>query len=213
MLNVHAFVFNPFQENTYLVYDELGNCAIFDPGMSNAEEEAQFVAFIAQKKLKLNALYITHGHIDHVLGNRFIFDQYGLTPQMHEGEVPVLVAVSTYAPLRGMRYDPSPIPETFLAEGDLIHIGKHALSVILAPGHSPAHICFYSAEESLLIGGDVLFQQSIGRTDLPGGNHQQLLDSISNKLYTLPNGTTVFPGHGSPTSIGHEKQNNPYIRG
>ena len=213
MLNVHAFVFNPFQENTYLVYDELGNCAIFDPGMSNADEEAELVAFIKDHNLKLNALYITHGHIDHVLGNRFIFDQYGLTPQMHEGEVPVLVAVSTYAPMRGMRYDESPIPETFLQEGELISIGEHSLTIILAPGHSPAHICFYAASEGFLIGGDVLFRNSIGRTDLPGGNHQQLLDNIKTKLYTLPAETKVYPGHGPYTTIAHEKQTNPYIRG
>lgn len=113
MLNVHSFVFNAFQENTYIVYDEKGLCAIFDPGMSNHEEEATFASFVEQNNLKPIALYNTHCHIDHVLGNHFIFEKYGLIPQFHEGEVPVIVAVQNMAPMYGFRYETSPIPETF----------------------------------------------------------------------------------------------------
>lgn len=212
MLHVHAFVFNAFQENTYLVYEEKGDCAIFDPGMSSAAEENALVAFIQQNELTPTALYNTHGHVDHVLGNRFIFDQYGLMPQMHEGEVPVLVAVQNIAPAYGFRYEVSPIPETFLSEGDTIKIGSHSLEILFVPGHSPAHIAFYCADQNILIGGDVLFRSSIGRTDLPGGNHQLLLDNIKTKIYTLPGITTVYPGHGPSTTVDFEKQSNPYIR-
>ncbi len=213
MLNIHVFTFNPFQENTYLVYDEKGQCAIFDPGMSNPKEEQTFISFIEQHKLVPVALYNTHCHIDHVLGNRFVYEQFGLVPQLHEGEVPVLVSVDARAPMFGIRYDTSPIPETFLTEGQIIHVGEHALQILLVPGHSPAHLCFYCATQQFLIGGDVLFRNSIGRTDLPGGNHQQLLDGIREKIYSLSDETVVYPGHGPSTTVGFEKTSNPFIRG
>ena len=213
MLHVHSFVFNAFQENTYIVYDESGLCAIFDPGMSNHQEEMEFSAFIEKNELKPIALYNTHCHIDHVLGNRFIFENYALIPQFHEGEVPVLVAVDNMAPAYGFRYETSPICETFLEEGQVVEIGTNPLQVLFVPGHSPAHICFYSEELDFVIGGDVLFRNSIGRTDLPGGNHELLLSNIKEKLYTLPSQTIVYPGHGPATTIGFEKESNPFIKG
>lgn len=213
MLKVHSFAFNPFQENTYLVYDEVGNCAIFDPGMSNASEEQALVAFITANKLTPIALYNTHCHVDHVLGNHFIYEQFGLVPQFHEGEVPILLAVQNYAPVYGLRYESSPIPEVFLKEDDLITIGAHTLKALFVPGHSPAHLCFYHAEQSFLIGGDVLFRNSVGRTDLPGGDHQQLMDNIRTKVYSLPDETVVYPGHGPSTTVGFEKETNPFIKG
>ncbi|SFT01078.1 MBL fold metallo-hydrolase [Sphingobacterium wenxiniae] len=213
MLKVQSFVFNAFQENTYIVYNEESYCAIFDPGMSNPQEEKALVTFIEEKKLKPTALFNTHCHIDHVLGNRFIYDQYGLLPQFHEGEVPVLVVVENIAPQYGFRYETSPIPQIFLTEDEKISIGKDELSLLFVPGHSPAHLCFYSEQDKFLIGGDVLFRNSIGRTDLPGGNHQQLLDNIKNKLYVLPDDTVVYPGHGPSTTIGFEKNTNPFVRG
>lgn len=212
MLNVHSFVFNAFQENTYIVYDEDGQCAIFDPGMSNHEEENLLTSFIEQHQLTPIALYNTHCHIDHVLGNHFVFEKYGLIPQLHEGEVPVLVAVQNMAPMYGFRYETSPIPETFLEEGQTIAIGKHTLRILFVPGHSPAHLCFYAAEEGFAIGGDVLFRNSIGRTDLPGGNHEQLIDNIRHKMYALPDETVIYPGHGPSTTIGFEKETNPFVR-
>lgn len=213
MLHIHHFVFNPYQENTYLIYSDKGECLIIDPGMSSKREEDEFVSFIQQENLLPVALLNTHCHVDHVLGNKFIADTYGLMPQFHEGETPLLVEVQNYAPQMGIRYDVSPIGETFLDEESLITIGQYTLTCILAPGHSPAHLCFYSADFNFLIGGDVLFRNSIGRTDLPGGNHAQLLDSISKKIYALPDETTVYPGHGPSTTIGFEKQTNPFIRG
>lgn len=213
MLKVKVFPFNKFQENTYIVYDEEGQCAIFDPGMSTADEEVVFSHYIEQEGLKPIALYNTHCHIDHVLGNRYVFEHYGLMPQFHEREVPILVAVENIAPGYGFRYDTSPIPETFLKDGDTIKIGKHELKILFVPGHSPGHLCFYTAADSFIIGGDVLFRNSIGRTDLPGGNHQQLLTHIQQHIYTLPEQTTIYPGHGPSTSIGFEKANNPFVRG
>jgi len=213
MLTIKTFTFNPYQENTYLLYNESGNAIIIDPGMYGEQDQQELLAFIASNNLKPTLLLNTHCHIDHVLGNSFVHENFGLLPQFHEGEVPILVAVQNYAPQMGIRYDISPIGETFLNEDDTIYLNNDELKVILAPGHSPAHICFYSANQKFLIGGDVLFRNSIGRTDLPGGNHQQLLDSIKTKLYTLPDDTIVYPGHGPSTTIGFEKNSNPFIRG
>lgn len=212
MLEIKTFTFNPYQENTYLLYDELGNCAIIDPGMYGEADEKALTTFISTHNLTPKMLLNTHCHIDHVLGNNFIFNQYGLYPQFHEGELPVLIEVQNYAPQMGFRYDISPIGETFLPEEGSIFIGQDELKLIYAPGHSPAHLCFYHASQKFLIGGDVLFRNSIGRTDLPGGNHELLLKNIKEKIYTLPDETIVYPGHGPSTTVGFEKATNPFIR-
>lgn len=213
MLKVHSFIFNPYQENTYLVYDRQGDCIIIDPGMFNYREEEELKAFIDNNSLNPVALYNTHCHVDHVLGNNYIYQQYGLKSLFHEGEMSTLVAVTTYAPQMGFNYTQAPIGEIFLKENDKISIGGYNLDIIFAPGHSPAHLCFYSEENKFLIAGDVLFRNSIGRTDLPGGNHQLLLNNIQKYIYTLPDDTIVYPGHGPSTTIGHEKNNNPFVRG
>lgn len=213
MIHIKSFVCNPYQENTYLLYDNDGIAVIIDPGMYGPGEEEAVKTFIDAQGLVPELLLNTHCHVDHVLGNRYIYEQYGLLPQFHEGELPLLMEVQNYAPQVGIRYDPSPIDETFLASSGTVTFGRNELALIFAPGHSPAHLCFYSAENGFLIGGDVLFKNSIGRTDLPGGNHQQLLTSITQKLYTLPDETVIYPGHGPQTTIGYEKQTNPFIRG
>lgn len=213
MLTIRTFTFNPYQENTYLLYNEQGNALIIDPGMYGEKEQTEFLTFVDLHNLTPKLLLNTHCHIDHVLGNYFIHEKFGLLPQFHEGELSILVAVQNYAPQMGFRYDISPIGEVFLKDGDKIQIDNDELEVILAPGHSPAHICFYSTAQKFLIGGDVLFRNSIGRTDLPGGNHQQLLDNIKKRLYTLPDDTLVYPGHGPSTTIGFEKNSNPFIQG
>jgi hydroxyacylglutathione hydrolase len=153
----------------------------------------------------------THCHIDHVLGNKFVFDQYGLKPEFHIGEQPLLDAVISYAPGMGFHYEPSPNPENYLPEEGSIFFGDTELQLIFAPGHSPAHLCFYDKQANILIGGDVLFRGSIGRTDLPGGNFTQLIDNIEQKLFALPDGCLVYPGHGPETTIGYEKQTNPFL--
>lgn len=211
MATVQSFVNNPYQENTYLLFDETGECAIIDPGMYTAAEQNAVVAFIKDNNLKPVLLLNTHCHIDHVLGNKFVFDQYGLKPQFHEGESAVLGAVIAYAPSMGIRYEPSPLPDTYLPETGTVKFGNTELQLIFAPGHSPAHLCFYDKAANILIGGDVLFRNSIGRTDLPGGNYSTLIKNIEEKLFLLPDDCTVYPGHGPETTIGYEKQTNPYL--
>ena len=211
MIHVKNFVCNPYQENTYLLYDDTLECVIIDPGVYTGEEQNAVLKFIAENKLKPVLLLNTHCHIDHVLGNKFVFDTYGLLPQFHEGETYVLNAVVAYAPQMGIRYEVSPLPEVFLPATGTVTFGNSELELIFAPGHSPAHLCFYSKTDGFLIGGDVLFYNSIGRTDLPGGNHQQLIKNIREKLFILPDNVKVYPGHGPATTIGFEKQTNPFL--
>jgi len=213
MIYIKTFVCNPYQENTYILYDDIGSCAIIDPGMYGSKEEKAIISFIEDNKLRPEILLNTHCHIDHVLGNRFIYDTFELIPQFHEGELPLLIEVQNYAPQMGIRYDISPIPEVFLPSEGEVKFGNHSLQIISVPGHSPAHLCFYSKEGGFLIGGDVLFKGSIGRTDLPGGNHQQLLSNIKERVYILPEETLIYPGHGPTTTIAIEKLSNPFVRG
>lgn len=211
MISLKKFTFNPYQENTYVLFDETGECVIIDPGMYNGGEQNQIVSFIKENNLKPVLLLNTHCHIDHVLGNKFVFDNWSLKPQFHKGELFVLQSVAGYAPQMGMHYELSPEPEVFLQETATVSFGNSTLELVFAPGHSPAHLCFYAKEENFLIGGDVLFYQSIGRTDLPGGNHQQLINSIKQNVFQLPDDCEVFPGHGPSTTIGFEKLNNPFL--
>jgi len=212
MINLHVFTFNAYSENTYILHDETKECVIIDPGMYDASEQNQLAAYIRENKFKPVLLLNTHCHLDHVFGNKFVCDTWNLKPQFHEGELPIINAIPGYAPSMGFtRYELSPLPETFLpAEGE-IHFGHSVLSLIFAPGHSPAHLCFYSKQDNFLIGGDVLFYGSIGRTDLPGGNHAQLMKNIEEKIFILPDETVVYPGHGPSTSVGFEKQHNPFF--
>jgi glyoxylase-like metal-dependent hydrolase (beta-lactamase superfamily II) len=211
MASIQSFVNNPYQENTYILYDDSLECVIIDPGMYTATEQNTVVNFIKTNNLKPVLLLNTHCHVDHVLGNKFVFDQYGLKPKFHIGESEVLEAVIAYAPAMGFRYEPSPLPDEYLPETGTISFGNTELQLIFAPGHSPAHLCFYDKDANLLVGGDVLFRSSIGRTDLPGGNYNLLIQNIKEKLFLLPDDCTVYPGHGPETTIGYEKQHNPYI--
>ncbi|RCH56752.1 MBL fold metallo-hydrolase [Mucilaginibacter hurinus] len=211
MAKVKSFVNNPLEQNTCILYDDSGECAIIDPGMYTGAEQNAVVDFITQHNLKPVLLLNTHCHLDHVLGNKFIFDQYGLKPKFHEGEEMVLSYAPVLAAQWGMQYDNSPLPEEYLPETGTIRFGITELTLIFAPGHSPAHLCFYDSADKILIGGDVLFRGSIGRSDLPGGNHNQLLQNIRQKLFVLPDECTVFPGHGPETTIGYEKKYNPFF--
>ena len=184
MTQIQAFANNPFQENTYILYDKTGECAIIDPGMYTATEQNLVVNFIKANDLKPTLLLNTHCHIDHVLGNKFVFDMWGLKPQFHIGEQETLDAVIAYAPAMDIRYDVSPTPDTYLPETGTVHFGDTTLDLIFAPGHSPAHLCFYDAKTNQLIGGDVLFKGSIGRTDLPGGSFELLIKYRRKIIYT-----------------------------
>jgi len=211
MLQLKLFTFNPFYENMYLLYDETKECVIIDPGCYEPEEKEELFNFIKQEGLKPVKLLNTHCHIDHVLGNKFVFSSYGLKPEIHPLELAVLKFAVPYGARYGIIVEESPEPIINLKEGDEIHFGNSQLEIIFAPGHSPGSVCFYCKEEGILIGGDVLFRQSIGRTDLPGGDHEQLLRSIRKNIFVLPDDTIVFPGHGEETTLGFEKKNNPYL--
>ncbi|CAN5582594.1 MBL fold metallo-hydrolase [soil metagenome] len=212
MMQLEQFTFNPFQENTYVLYDETGECVIIDPGCYDPAEKSELYNFIVEKELKPVHLLNTHCHIDHVLGNKFIGESFKLTPEIHPLEVEVLNATSQYGPLYGIYMEPSPEPSINLEEGGAINFGNQSLKMIFAPGHSPGSICFYNEQQLILIGGDVLFRESIGRADLPGGDMRVLLKSIREKLFILPDAVTVYPGHGPSTTIAHEKINNPFLQ-
>ncbi len=212
-MEIATFTFNPFQENTYLLYDETGETVIVDPGCSSTAEEQTLTAFINGSQLTPTKLINTHCHIDHVLGNKFIHSKYNLELGSHRDEKVVLDMQPQVSTMYGIPYAPSPEISVFYEEGDLIKVGKFELEVIFAPGHSPAHICLFHRDSKQLIAGDVLFRDSIGRTDLPGGDFDTLINSIKSKLFVLPDDTIVYPGHGPSTTIGYEKQNNPFLQG
>lgn len=210
MLEVRKFIFNPFMENTFVLYDETKECAIIDPGCVEKDEENQLVEFIEHTGLTVKTLINTHCHIDHVLGNAFVKRKYNVPLSIHQFEAPILQAVKTYASNYGFFQYQDSSPNAFLNEGDSVSIGNQVLHVLFVPGHSPGHIALYHAESKTLIGGDVLFENSIGRTDLPGGNFKTLIESIHQKFFTLPDDVTVYCGHGNETSIGFEKRTNPF---
>jgi hydroxyacylglutathione hydrolase len=212
MIKIKQFTFNPVRENTYILFDETNDCVIIDPGMYDSDEQNIFYRFIKDNDLNPVLLLNTHCHYDHVFGNKFVFDNWSLKPQFHKGELIVLQSIPGYVPQMGLNYELSPEPEVFLPESGSVSFGSSVLELIFAPGHSPAHLCFYSRANNFLIGGDVLFYNSIGRTDLPGGNHSQLINSIKQNLFILPDDCEVFPGHGPSTTIGFEKQHNPFLQ-
>ena len=212
MLQIQSFEFNPFQENTYILYDETGECVVIDPGCYERDEKEDLVGFITSNRLKVVKLLNTHCHVDHVLGNYFIKEKFGVELFIHEADAPILKAVSVYGPNYGFHEYQETTADHFLKEGDMVTFGNQKLLVLFVPGHAPGHIAFYSETDSMVISGDVLFYNSVGRSDLPGGNHQTLIKSIREKLYTLPDDVVVHPGHGPKTSIGFEKRTNPFTK-
>ena len=211
MLQIKSFVFSPIQENTYILYNEFRECIIIDPGCYFDEEKEALKTFIEDDKLKPVLLLNTHCHLDHVFGNKFIAEKYSLTLHLHEKEQQVLAFAPTSGLMYNMPFDNYTGEFLLLKEGDIIKLGDDELKVIEAPGHSPGSVCFYCTAQDFVIGGDVLFQRSIGRTDLPGGSHETLLKNIRQKLLVLPEETIVYSGHGLPTTIGDEKKYNPFL--
>jgi hydroxyacylglutathione hydrolase len=211
MITIQVFTFNPFEENTYILFDETKECIIIDPGCSNKSEQEDMVNFIEEEGLKPVRLLNTHCHIDHVLGNTFIAKKYTLGLEIHKEDLQMLHSLPRVSHLYGLNAEESVDPSNFLSEGDQVKFGNSILDIFFTPGHSPGSICFVSKEDKFVIGGDVLFNRSIGRTDLPGGDHATLLSSIREKLFLLDDDYVVLPGHGQDTSIGFEKQNNPFL--
>ncbi len=211
MIQIETFTFNPFQENTYLLHDETKECIIIDPGCYDTNEQNQLVQFIEQNDLNPVKLLNTHCHLDHIFGNSFIMSKYNLELIIHKADLPVLESAPMSASMYGVALAPSPQPSSFLEGGDVFSFGNSILDVLFTPGHSPGSICFHNKDQKFLIGGDVLFLQSIGRTDLPGGDHNTLIQSIKTKLFPLDDDTVIHPGHGPETNIGFEKANNPFV--
>ena len=211
MLTIKSFEFSPIQENTYILYNEFNDCIIIDPGCYFDVEKEKLVAFITDNKLTPKMLINTHCHLDHVFGNKFISEKYNLTLKIHENEKAVLAFAPTSGLMYNMPFDNYKGEFILLSAGDTISLGKDVLKVLLVPGHSPGSLAFYCAEDKFVISGDALFKNSVGRSDLPGGNHEQLIKSIKENLLSLPHDTVVYSGHGPVTLVGDEKRNNPYL--
>lgn len=210
MLRVKKFTFNPFAENTYVLFDDTKECVIIDPGCYEKPEQHALTEFIHSNQLVVKMLLNTHCHIDHVLGNAFVKRKFNVGLFINPIEEPLLRAVKSYASNYGFfQYDDS-VADGFLTEKDVVAFGEQKIKILFVPGHSPGHIAFYDEVSKILIGGDVLFENSIGRTDLPGGNFNTLINSIHEKFFTLPDDVTVYCGHGEETSIGFEKRTNPF---
>ncbi|HET9055896.1 MAG TPA: MBL fold metallo-hydrolase [Chitinophagaceae bacterium] len=211
MFNIQTFPFNPVQQNTYVLFNEGGGCIVIDPGCYFDEEKQVLYDFIQNKGLVPKMLLNTHCHLDHVFGNKFISEKYALKLCLHEKEKPVLDYAPTAGLMWNLPFDNYTGDLVYLNEGDKIYLGEDELEIIFTPGHSPGSICFYCKKQHFVVAGDVLFYMSIGRTDLPGGNHQTLLKSIKEQLFVLPDDTVVYPGHGNPTTIGFEKKYNSFL--
>jgi hydroxyacylglutathione hydrolase len=212
MTQIQSFTFNAMAENTYVLYDETKECIIIDPGCYNERERATLSDFIRHKGLRPQRLLNTHAHLDHIFGNEYVREQYDLGLEMHEGELPVLKAAPAVAQMYGFQMPPQRDPTRYIADGETITFGNTTLQAILAPGHSPASLCFYSEKDAFLIGGDVLFYDSIGRTDLPGGDYATLIRSIQTRILTLPDAVKVYSGHGGATTVGRERRENPFLQ-
>lgn len=211
MLNVQKFTFNPFQENTYVIHDGR-EAIVVDPGCWNRTEQRELEDFLESNGLKPTRLVLTHAHIDHILGCAWMHKRYGISPELHEKDLPVLAAGERTANMYGIPYDPAPEPKGFIQEGSEIRIGSEVLKVLFVPGHAPGHIALHSAEHGFVVSGDVLFQNSVGRTDLPGGDTETLLRSIREQLFPLGDAVVVYSGHGPETTMGREKRSNPFLR-
>lgn len=213
MLKIARFCFSLFGINTYVVYDPASKeAAIIDPGMFNPAEQDAMRNFIAREHLKVTKLINTHLHIDHAVGDRWVEQTYDVKLSAHEEDAFLGSRLAMQADEFGLpgAFDGIEIGHT-LKDGDVIRIGDGSLHVLHVPGHSPGSVVLYDKDDSFLIAGDVLFQGSIGRTDLPGGSYRQLIEGIKSKLLPLPDNTVVYPGHGDPTTIGEERIHNPFI--
>ena len=210
---IKSFVFSPFQENTYVVADDAtGEAVVIDPGCYNQAEKEELARFIDSNNLTVSKLLLTHAHLDHVFGCAFVKRKYGVKLYLHELDMVIFNDVPKRMNLYGLPgYDPTEVDE-YLHEGDQIMVGSSTFDVVHVPGHAPGHVAFINHAGRYVIGGDVLFRGSVGRTDFPFCDHQALMNSIRTRFYTLPDDYTVYAGHMEPTTIGHEKKTNPFVR-
>lgn len=212
-MQIQTFVFNHFGQNTYLVIDEqTKECVVIDPGCFFDEEKQKLISYIQTNKYILTKIVFTHCHLDHAFGARSIanaFPNIGIYAHKNES---VFIDDAINQSLRfGITMEQPPKITNYVSDGDIVEIGSHKFFAIHVPGHSPGSICYYNAEHKVIFCGDVLFAGSIGRSDLPGGNHEQLIEGITKKLMILPDDVTVYSGHGPTTSILVERDTNPYF--
>lgn len=211
-MQIRSFTFNPFSENTYVLYDDTRECVVVDPGCAFTDEEEELEAFIKTNRLTVKHILLTHAHVDHIFGCDFVHKTYNVGITMHRDDLFLLQRGPQMGMMYGLPVKEAPEPVAFLEEGDVFRFGNTELDVLHTPGHSPGSITFVNRASKSVISGDVLFQGSIGRWDLPGGNQELLLQNIRSKLFTLPDDFQVFSGHGQPTAIGVEKKFNPFFQ-
>jgi hydroxyacylglutathione hydrolase len=211
MIDVKTFTFNMFQVNSFVMSDETGECIIVDPGCYIPAEKEKLKNYIAKNQLSPVILINTHCHVDHILGNKFVFEEYGKKPLIHKEEHVILASANEYSKFLNLPAPGSPEPDHFIEDNEIISFGNSTVKVIFTPGHSPGHISLYSEEDKFIICGDVLFDGSIGRTDLPGGDYLTLIKSIKTRILTLGDDIKVYSGHGEPTITGKERKTNPFL--
>ncbi len=211
-MKLHRFTFNPFQENTYIVWcEDTLECAIIDPGNYDSHDHAQIKSFIEKHQLVPKFILGTHAHIDHIFGNWWVKQEYNIPYYLHEEDIVMIHRSETMSALWNLNYTQSPLPDHYLNHQDTIQIGNGTFEVRFVPGHAPGHVIFISHDDAFAIVGDTIFQGSIGRTDLPGGNHDLLLQKIKEEIFTLPENYTLFPGHGLDTTVNAEINTNPFF--
>jgi glyoxylase-like metal-dependent hydrolase (beta-lactamase superfamily II) len=211
-MTIKTFTFNPFQENTYIIHDETKEAVIIDAGCFSDAEKRVLKNYIEENKLKLKRVINTHLHIDHQFGNKFVFDTFGITPEASADDTFLLENIVNQTRSFGLHLEEAAQAlGGYIKDNQEIKVGNVTLTALSVPGHSPGGIAFYSKKEGVLFSGDVLFQGSIGRTDLPGGNYSTLIRSIKERILPLPDSTVVYTGHGPSTTIGEEKKNNPFL--
>ncbi|MDR1370291.1 MAG: MBL fold metallo-hydrolase [Dysgonamonadaceae bacterium] len=211
-MQIYKFEFNQICENTYLIRDEANEAAIIDCGAFFPEEKMQLVRFMEKNQLHLIRLLNTHLHMDHTFGNGFIYETYNILPEYHRLEETMPNRKDQARSFGIIINEPDLQAANHIEDGDIVAVGTVEFRALLIPGHSPGSLCFYSEKDGCVFSGDVLFNGSIGRSDLWGGNMEQLISGIREKLLTLPDDTVVYPGHGPATTIENEKKNNPYLK-
>ncbi len=212
MIYVQKFTFNPFMENTYVLYDSSKECVIIDPGCFTNEEEQILSNFISENKLNPVMLWHTHSHLDHMFGSSYVINTYNIELWIHNEDFQTLMAFNRACDMYGIPVKNNPPKDCkFFGLQNGISFGNSTIEIRFVPGHAPGHVVFISNESNFVVNGDCLFDGSIGRTDLPGGNHQQLLESIRRELFSLDENMVVYCGHGSETTIGKEKHSNPFL--
>ncbi len=211
-MTVRNFVFNELEVNAFVLYDETRECIIVDPGCNSMEQCNHLQDFLSEHLLKPVYIVNTHGHFDHIFGNAWCKETYKCPLLIHEQDLALIEQADKFAGFFGFEIERSPMPDRYLKPGETLIFGNARLEILHIPGHSPGSVVFYSAPDQVMICGDVLFNGSIGRTDLPGGDYNLLIRGIREKLMVLPRETVVWPGHGPKTTIGHEYDTNPFLR-